>query len=342
VSADEPAAYSVRLAREDEYSAVGELTVLGFATGPYAHLPKSPERQALERDAGARAGDGGLLVAVEHGSERLLGTATVTRADNPISRQAIDGEAELRLVAVDPAARGRGVAQALLQASIELAESWGVPGLILDTGPLNHTAQRNYLRAGFTRVASRETNTESGVGRPMVFRYAFDSPNTVRIRLVRHAELDAVARLTQAAYTHDYELSAAYRASLLEVHERASAHEVWVAEDLATGQILGTVWTPRAGARLSALARDDELDFRLLAVAPDARGRGIGAALTEHVVELARLRGARRVVMNSGGIMVAAHRLYARLGFVRLPERDHQEEIEPGVIVDILAFGLDV
>jgi ribosomal protein S18 acetylase RimI-like enzyme len=340
------AVFSVRPAREDEYDAVGELTALGFATGPYAHLPRSPERVALERDAGARAGDGGLLVAVEDSSGdapgKLLGTATVTRAGNPISRQARDGEAELRLVAVDPAARGRGIAQALVQASVDLAATWGAPGLVLDTGPLNHTAQRNYLRAGFERVVARELGSETGVGTPQVYRYALQNVAPVRIRLVRTTELEAVGRLTIEAYTHDYTLSNGYRQSLGEVRDRARQDEVWVAEDTATGAILGTVWTPRAGSRLTPLAGEDELDFRLLAVAPDARGRGIGAALTSHVVELARIRGAKRVVMNSGGDMLAAHRLYARLGFVRLPEREGRIEVEPGFFVDILAFGLEL
>jgi GNAT superfamily N-acetyltransferase len=335
-------AFTVRPAREDEHEATGILTTLGFATGPYAHLHRAPERVALERDAGARAGDGGLLVAAEDGTGKLLGTATVTRAENPISRQARDGEAELRLVAVDPTARGRGVAQALVQASIDLAAEWGAPALVLDTGPLNHTAQRNYLRAGFERVVARETATEVGVGTPQVYRYAIQDVAPVRIRLVRPNELDEVARLTIDAYTHDYELSNSYRRSLGEVSDRARADEVWVAEDTATGAILGTVWTPRPGARISPLALDDELDFRLLAVAPDAQGRGIGAALTEHVVGLGRIRGVKRVVMNSGGNMLAAHRLYSRLGFVRLPEREERVEVEPGFFVDIFAFGLDL
>ena len=339
---DAALAFTVRQAREDEYEATGELTSLGFTTGPYAHLPRRPERVALERDAGARAGDGGLLVAVEDDTNRLLGTATVTRAENPISRQARDGEAELRLVAVDPAARGRGVAQALVQASIDLARGWGATGLVLDTGPLNHTAQRNYLRAGFERVVARELGTETGIGTPQVYRYAFDDDAPVRIRLVRPHELDAVARLTVEAYTRDYRLSETYRRSLVEVHDRARSGEVWVAEDTATGELLGTVWTPREGSRLSDVARDDELDFRLLAVAPDARGRGIGAALTEHVIGLARIRGVRRVVLNTGSSMVGAQRLYERLGFVRLPEREGRIEVEPGFFVDLLAFGYDL
>ena len=106
---------------------------------------------------------------------------------------------------------------------------------------------------------------------------------------------------------------------------RAREHEVWVAEDLATGELLGTVATPRPGRHISPLGQDGELDFRLLAVAPAARRRGIGALLTDHVIALARQRGLDRVVMNSGPQMLGAHALYHRLGFVRLTERETRD-----------------
>ncbi|MBD8058384.1 GNAT family N-acetyltransferase [Cellulomonas sp. JH27-2] len=160
----------------------------------------------------------------------------------------------------------------------------------------------------------------------------------VVVRLVEPHEIDDVSRLSVEAYAHDYTLSEGYRASVADVAGRAREHEVWVAQEVATGELVGTVATPRVGGRLSELARDDEVDFRLLAVAPHARGRGIGELLTRHVIALARARGARRVVMNSGPRMVGAHRLYQRLGFVRLPERETR-------FVDgatLLAFGYDL
>jgi GNAT superfamily N-acetyltransferase len=65
-----------------------------------------------------------------------------------------------------------------------------------------------------------------------------------------------------------------------------------VALDGHTGQLLGTVTVPRPGGRISELGQDGELDFRLLAVAPAARRRGIGRLLVEHVIALAAGRGA--------------------------------------------------
>jgi ribosomal protein S18 acetylase RimI-like enzyme len=75
----------------------------------------------------------------------------------------------------------------------------------------------------------------------------------------------------------------------------------------------------------------------MLAVAPAARGRGVGAALTSAVLDRARELGAHRVVMSSLHLMKTAHRMYERLGFTRLPESDWNPD---GVC--LLAYGMDV
>lgn len=158
----------------------------------------------------------------------------------------------------------------------------------------------------------------------------------VSVRLVRDDEHEAVADLLEAAYTHDYEIGDEYRASLRAVAERAAEHQVWVAAE--GDALLGSVATPRPGRHISPLGREGELDFRLLGVHPGARGRGVGRLLTQHVVDLARRRGLRRVVMNSGPQMLGAHALYASLGFRRLTER----EVRLPDGRPLLTFGLDL
>ena len=91
------------------------------------------------------------------------------------------------------------------------------------------------------------------------------------------------------------------------------------------------------GSPWRELAADDsDGEFRMLAVAPDARGRGIGTLLVHRCLERSRQLGQRRVVLCSDRRMVAAHRLYARFGFTRLPAMDWSPV--PGV--DLLAYGL--
>lgn len=147
-----------------------------------------------------------------------------------------------------------------------------------------------------------------------------------------------MARILLAAYESDYPVGERYRAVLLDVAERAREHETWVAADPEDDRPLGTVTTGRPGRLITPIGRPGELDFRLLGVDPAARRRGVGRALTEHVIALARARGASQVVMNSGGQMHPAHRLYESMGFVVLRER--VRVFEDGHVS--LAYGIDV
>jgi GNAT superfamily N-acetyltransferase len=165
----------------------------------------------------------------------------------------------------------------------------------------------------------------------------------VVIRLADPSEYEAIGALREAAYGHDYDITDHYRATLRDVAAPAAGRarrEVWVAVDRHTGQLLGTVTVPEPGGHISELGRDGELDFRLLAVAPAARRRGIGRLLVEHVIALAAERGDQRVVMNSGPQMTGAHQLYYAMGFTRLTERETRT-VE-GHTGPLLAFGYEV
>lgn len=68
--------------------------------------------------------------------------------------------------------------------------------------------------------------------------------------------------------------------------------------------------------------RDDEAAFRMLGVSPEAQGRGVGSALVRRCIEAGEDAGKRALFIYSGDWMAAAHRMYLRLGFVRVPDRD--------------------
>lgn len=65
-----------------------------------------------------------------------------------------------------------------------------------------------------------------------------------------------------------------------------------------------------------------EPEFRMLAVAPNARGRGIGRALVEECIRRARAAGARELGLHSSRSFRSAVAMYERMGFARVPERD--------------------
>ncbi len=156
------------------------------------------------------------------------------------------------------------------------------------------------------------------------------------VRPAHRDELDQVGRLTVEAYVADGYANPAgsYAAELADAARRARYAELLVAVD-PDGTVLGTVTVCAPGSPLGELSRPGELEFRMLAVALDARRRGVGEALVRAVLQRATEIGAHRVVLSSAAEMYVAHRLYARLGFIRLPELDWQPV--PGVT--LLAFG---
>lgn len=159
---------------------------------------------------------------------------------------------------------------------------------------------------------------------------------TTTIRPARAFEYDEVGELTADAYQADGFLPAGsdYGLTLRNAADRAAKAELWVAANAT--ELLGTVTYCVPGSVYREIARDDEGEFRMLAVSPKARGLGVGTALTEHCLQRSRELGFTRVVMSSASYMTTAHRIYQRLGFSRLPERDWSPQ--PGI--DLYAFTL--
>jgi ribosomal protein S18 acetylase RimI-like enzyme len=147
---------------------------------------------------------------------------------------------------------------------------------------------------------------------------------------VRPEELDAAGEVTVAAYA-PYTLGPddPYLARLRDAAARDREAEVYVAVGPDDEQLLGCVTACPPGSPWRELATDTEGEFRMLAVRPDAQGRGVGRALVERCEERARADGALAMVLSSLREMAPAHRLYERLGYRRLPSRDW--EPVPGV-----------
>ncbi len=152
----------------------------------------------------------------------------------------------------------------------------------------------------------------------------------IEVREIRPGEHEALGRVTVDAYLqvpgiaeHDD-----YLAELADVAGRAALVPVLVAVDATDDRVLGGVaYVPGPGP-LAESEGPDEAGFRMLAVAPEAQGRGVGRALVEACVARARTAGKRRLVLLTLPTMTAAQALYASLGFEREPSIDW--EYEPG------------
>ena len=155
----------------------------------------------------------------------------------------------------------------------------------------------------------------------------------VVIRRARPEDLDAAGEVTVAAYAEfTTGPSDHYVALLRDAVRRDREAELWVAE--RDGEVLGTVTIALPGSPWREIAGEREGEFRMLAVSPTARRRGVGEALTRLVMDRFRELGFDGVVLSSLAEMTSAHRVYERHGFRRAPERDWS----PVAGVDLLAF----
>jgi predicted N-acetyltransferase YhbS len=147
------------------------------------------------------------------------------------------------------------------------------------------------------------------------------------IRDARPEDRDAIREVTLAAY-QEYAVRMptfweGYRQNIIVSLDEVGSAEQLVAEH--EGTIVGTVllYPPRR----MQVSRSESLEMpwpevRLLAVAPAARGRGVGAALMQECVRRVRKTGGRVLSLHTTDVMQTALRMYERLGFVRAPELD--------------------
>jgi len=147
------------------------------------------------------------------------------------------------------------------------------------------------------------------------------------VRSARPDEFAAVGALTADGYRVDGLLTrsagtAHYEAELLDAAGRAAAAELLVAVEPG-GRLLGTVtWCPPGSGLRELATRPDQGEFRMLAVTPAARRRGVARALVSHCLAEARRHGLAELVLSSLPEMTAAHALYAALGGRRAAELD--------------------
>jgi GNAT superfamily N-acetyltransferase len=161
---------------------------------------------------------------------------------------------------------------------------------------------------------------------------------SLEIRPASPADFPVLADLCVTAYAPFVGVDHIYIAELRDVARRAAAAEVLVAAEPDDGRVLGTVTLVPEGGPLGEIADLDEAEFRMLAVDPAARGRGVGTSLLRRILDDSRRRGKRGVVCSSLPTMRDAHRIYERLGFRRIPERDWSPV--PGV--DLIAFAISL
>ena len=168
---------------------------------------------------------------------------------------------------------------------------------------------------------------------------------TERIRGAGASDRAAIEAVTLSAYEQygvvmTPALWVRYRENIVATLAAAPPGSQIVAEE--DGRIVGSVLLYPAGAELDAPGGGSITlalpEVRLLAVAPSARGQGIGTLLMDECVRRARESGAEGLTLHTTDMMRAAMRLYERLGFRRMPQLD----FEPAPGVTVKGFRLDL
>ncbi len=147
----------------------------------------------------------------------------------------------------------------------------------------------------------------------------------VEVRDARPEEFNRVGELTVAAYRAlpvDH-LWGGYADEILDTAGRAKGADILVAtlDDIVVGAV---TFVGNSDSSWSEWTHPGEVQFRLLAVDVEARGRGVGEAL---VRECVRRAADRPLVIHTTHWMAAARRMYERLDFERRPDRDVTYEV---------------
>ena len=163
------------------------------------------------------------------------------------------------------------------------------------------------------------------------------------IRDARHDERDAIHDLTLRAYAEYAAIMhpdawAGLEKAIHGAFRSDTPAEQIVADD--QGTLIGSVMLFPAHVRaygdmLEPLAWPE---VRLLAVPPEARGRGVSKALMDECLRRARAVGARTVGIHTSRSMRVATQMYQRMGFVRVP--DHDRQVPGGELVEAYVLPL--
>lgn len=142
----------------------------------------------------------------------------------------------------------------------------------------------------------------------------------VTIRLATTQDYPAIGDITWNAYVTAGHIApdGAYAQSLADISSRTEG--LTVAE--LDGRVVGSVNIAAPGSPMAEVAYDNELEFRMLAVAPDVQSRGIGSALVQHVLDTARTQHLAGVAITTMASMTTAQAMYHAMGFQRAPARD--------------------
>lgn len=147
----------------------------------------------------------------------------------------------------------------------------------------------------------------------------------VLIREARSEELATVEALVKGAYREFRELvpEEGWQRWMESISLALNSGEGLTLVAEADGAIQGAVqFFPDATRARQGRWPAGTATIRLLAVRPEARGRGLGTLLTKECLRRARDLKIPTIYLYTGRFMLSARHIYEKLGFQRAPEHD--------------------
>ncbi len=164
----------------------------------------------------------------------------------------------------------------------------------------------------------------------------------IELREASDNELAEAAALMVAAY-EEYSSAlrpaawAAYAHDIADVRSRLADSKLLLAFDGES--VLGAVtYYPQKQQGTGEGWPPGWAGVRLLAVSPEARGRGLGRLLMEECVRRAQAEGAHTMGLHTTELMAVAGAMYERMGFERAPEFD----FHPTPTFTVMAYRLSL
>lgn len=295
---------AVRIATAADLPAAYALRHEVFVVGQ--EVPADMERDELDATA---------VHAVAYEGDRVVGTGRFVGDPSEPAR--------VGRMAVDASARGKGVGAAVLRLLERAAVRRGHPEIVLHA---QASAIGFYERAGYLPVGDRFM--EAGIE-----HLTMRKPLPV-LREGRDSDSSALIALIGDAWSE-------YPGCVLDV----DGEEPWLrAPATAYDTVGGRFWVVTVDGDVVACVglksvAADVVELKSLYVAAKARRQGLGELLTDLVEQEAQARGARRIELWSDSRFADAHRLYARLGYVRLPQARELHDLSHTVEY---AFGKEI
>jgi GNAT superfamily N-acetyltransferase len=149
----------VRRATRADVNRVAAITVRAYVEHGFIDADDDYVEQL--RDAAGRLSKAELWVAEIKGV--LVGAVAFCPPGSTYRELAAEGEGEFRMLAVDPASRGQGVARALVQRCLDRCSELGLADLVLCSMQEMSPAHALYTSMGFVRDPALDWKVDSDV-----------------------------------------------------------------------------------------------------------------------------------------------------------------------------------